>query len=230
MRTLTIREVLPATPRARIVRLDLAGDPFYYAAGQWVKIGAHDQPTRKPYSLAGSPEDAARDGCLELLIGIDSESASAHLVLETRATVDLDGPFGTFTFPTDPAERRFLFVAGGTGIAPLRAMLRHALARLRGDIELGLLYSARTASEFAYEAELRALAREHRIEFAQTVTREDAAWTGGRGRIGRAELAPLVHDPATLCFICGPQPLVHGTKQHLQALGVDPARIRVEEW
>ena len=41
--------------------------------------------------------------------------------------VDVEGPLGSFTFPADPEERRFVFIAGGTGIAPLRAMLRHAL-------------------------------------------------------------------------------------------------------
>jgi ferredoxin-NADP reductase len=231
MRTLRIREVLPATPRARIVRLDLAGETFGYLPGQWIKVGAHGQPTRKAYSVACSPEDADRDGWIELLVGLDGESSGAHLVLERGAAIDVEGPFGTFTFPIDPAERRFLFIAGGTGIAPLRAMLRHALARADREAVVGVLYSARTASEFAYEAELRALAHERRIELAQTVTRdEDAAWTGARGRIGRADLAPLVHDPATLCFICGPQPLVHGTKQHLQELNVDATRIRVEEW
>ena len=137
---------------------------------------------------------------------------------------------GSFTFPADPEERRFLFIAGGTGIAPLRAMLRHALAiRHR---EIGLVYSARTPDDFAYEAEWRALAREGRIDLRQTITRTggDASWTGGRGRIGRAELQPLVHDPATLCFICGPQALVDETTKPLEDLGVARARIRIEEW
>lgn len=230
MRTVPIRAVLAATPRARIVRLDLEGQPFAYLAGQSVKIGAHGQPARKMYSVAASPEDAARDGWLELLIGVDaSGAAGAHLALEPGAPVDVEGPFGAFTFPPDPVERRFVFIAGGTGIAPLRAMLRHALAHAHREI--GVLYSARTAAEFAYEEELRALARDQRIELRQTITREDGgAWTGGRGRFGRADLAPLVHNPATLCFICGPQPLVDGTRQHLEDLGVAPSRIRVEEW
>jgi ferredoxin-NADP reductase len=230
MRTVPIREVLPATPRARIVRLDLRGEPFEYRPGQSVKVGAHGQPTRKPYSLASAPQDVARDGWLELLIGVDANGAAgAHLPLDPGVLVDVEGPFGTFTFPANPPEQRFVFIAGGTGIAPLRAMLRHALAHAHREI--GLLYSARTAGEFAYEEELRALAHDRRIELTLTITREaGGAWTGGRGRIGRADLAPLVHNPATLCFICGPQPLVDGTKQHLQDLGVPGERIRVEEW
>ena len=84
-----------------------------------------------------------------------------------------------------------MFIAGGTGIAPLRAMLQQAL-RLP-DSRIGLLYSARTAAEFAYEDELRALAAEGRIELRQAVTREaPGGWAGMRRRIGREDLAPLV--------------------------------------
>ncbi len=109
-----------------------------------------------------------------------------------------------------------MFIAGGTGIAPLRAMLRHALAIPHSGI--GLLYSARTADEFAYQEEFRALARDGRLELKQMVTRaagED--WTGGRGRIGPAVLEPLVHDPATLCFICGPAAMVDEKADNLKS-------------
>lgn len=227
--TLGIREVLPATPRARIVRLDLDGTAFDYAAGQAVLVGVTSGPKR-PYSLASSPEETRRDGCIELLVGVDaSGNPGPHLILERGRTVDVEGPLGSFTFPPAPAERRFVFIAGGTGIAPLRAMLHHALAIPHEQI--GLWYSARTPDEFAYEAELRALARGGRIELRQTVTRTvDDAWSGPRGRIGRADLQALVHDPATLCFVCGPPALVAEMSAHLAELGIGRSRIRVEEW
>ena len=230
MLTRPIREVVRATPRARIVRVDLGGEPFPYAAGQAVRIGMHGTPTRKPYSIAAAPEDAAREDCLELLIGVDANGiAGPHLSLEPGARVDVEGPLGTFIFPADPPEQRFVFIAGGTGIAPLRAMMRHALHIPHREI--GVLYSARGPDEFAYHDELVELARERRIELLQTITREPTGeWTGGRGRFGRAELAPLVHDPATLCFVCGPAALVDGTRKLLEELGIAPKRIRIEEW
>jgi ferredoxin-NADP reductase len=230
MLTRPIREVLPATPRARVVRIDLGGAPFSYAAGQAVRIATHGDPTRKPFSIAAAPEDAVRHDCIELLIGVDAEgTAGPHLSLEPGVRVDVEGPLGNFVFPPDPTERRFVFIAGGTGIAPLRAMLRHAL-RIPHH-EIGVLYSARGPDEFAYHDELVALARERRITPRQTITREAAdGCIGGRGRFGRTEIAPLVHDPATLCFICGPAALVDGTRKLLEELGVAPNRIRIEEW
>jgi len=227
--TLPIREILRATPRARIVRIDLAGSAFDYLAGQAVLVGATGGP-RRPYSLAAAPEDARRDGCLELLVGVDgNERPGPHLPLQRGSAVDVEGPLGSFTFPSDPAERRFVFIAGGTGIAPLRAMLHHALAIPHEQI--GLLYSARTPEEFAYEDEFRALARERQIELRQTATRlADEVWNGTRGRISREALEPIVHDPATLCFICGPPALVAEMSGLLQDLRIAESRIRVERW
>jgi ferredoxin-NADP reductase len=228
--TLPIRDVLVATPRARCARLDLNDDPFDYAAGQAVSIANHGHEPRRPYSIAAAPEDARRERCLELLIGVDADGGPGpHLTLDAGQLIDVEGPFGTFTFPAAPEERRFVFIAGGTGIAPLRSMMRHALTLPHRNI--GLFYSARTPDEFAYEQELRDLAGTGHIEFRQTVTRaSDADWSGPRGRLNRDALEELVHDPATLCFVCGPPALVDEMPKILTDLGIPRARIRVEEW
>ena len=226
---LRLREVVPATPRAFIVRIELAGAEFDYVAGQAVIVGAPGLP-RRPYSIAAPPQDTRRNGCIELLVGVGANGTPGpHLTLKAGSEVDVEGPVGTFTFPADPTERRFVFIAGGTGIAPLRAMLRHALT-LRGH-RIGLFYSARTPEDFAYETEFRTLAETGRIELRQTVTRAvDGDWSGARGRISRAELQALVHDPMSLCFICGPPALVSEMSAQLAELGVPRSLIRAEEW
>src|SRR5204863_8617344 len=136
-------------------------------------------------------EDARRDGFIELLVGVNGDGvAGPHLALEPGTLVDVDGPLGAFTFPDAPQETCFVFIAGGTGIAPLRAMLRRALHLPHRNI--GLFYSVRTPDEFAYEEELRGLAHKGEIELRQTVTRAtDADWTGPRGRLNRDALEEL---------------------------------------
>lgn len=231
--TLPIRDVGVATARARRVRIDLQGRAFPYAAGQAVLVATHGAEKRRPYSIAGSPEDARTDDCLELLVGVNAQGeAGPHLNLTPGALVDVEGPRGRFTFPAAPAERRLLFIAGGTGIAPLRAMFRHALqGGASGRAVIGVLYSGRTPDDFAYEQELRDLDAAGRIELRLTVTRDaDSAWGGRRGRIDAALLAALVHTPETLCFICGPRALVDDMPRLLGELGVARERIRIEEW
>lgn len=231
MRTFRIRDVAPATPRARLVRLDLDGHAFDYAAGQAVNVGKHGGEAMRPYSIASAPEDARRDGAIELLVGVrENGEPGDHLTLQAGVEVDVDGPVGSFTFPATIAESHVVFIAGGTGIAPLRAMLRHALA-VRPAPRVGLLYSARTPEEFAFADEFRALAAKGAIEFRQTITRETTLdWSGSRGRIDREALEPLVHGADTLCFICGPRALVDDMPRLLREMGVSEDKIRIEEW
>ncbi len=229
--TLPIRDILTATPRARIVRFDLQEQSFDFLAGQAVYVSrAGGAIARRPYSIAIAPEESRKFHSLELLVGVDGNgNAGPHLPLQTGASIAIDGPLGSFTFPTEPRERNFAFIAGGTGIAPLRAMLHHALGIPHDHI--GVFYSARTPDEFAYEAELRELNETGRIEFHQTITRSaDETWSGARGRIGREDLQRFVRDPATLCFICGPPALVSGTSALVREMGIDEERIRVERW
>lgn len=212
--------------------LDLHNAPLAFKAGQAVVIGDHRQAIRRPYSIASSPEQAAIKNTIELLIGVDAAgSAGAHLPSLTPGTaIDVEGPLGAFTFPDTFTQARLLFVGGGTGIAPLRAMMDHAM-RAHARIPIALLYSARRADEFAFMTELHAHAQEGRIELHQTVTRDDEGWHGGRGRIGRTHFEAVLHDPAdTLCFVCGPTAMVSEAVATLLHLGVDRAAIRTEQW
>jgi ferredoxin-NADP reductase len=228
--TLPIAEVLPVTARARVVKIALEGRQFRHQPGQALMLAAHGCGQRRTYSIAASPEDVTREGCLELLIGVDVQGcAGPHLRLEAGTLVDVEGPIGRFTLPESPEERRFVFIAGGTGIAPLRAMLRHALHEPAREI--ALLYSARTPADFAYEAEMRELARGGRIELCQTVTRDGTThgWGGARGRFGRDDLAPLVDHPSTVCFLCGPPAMVEEIRTLLDGLGMPRDRVRTEQ-
>ena len=229
--TLPIRDVQPATPRARLVRIDLAGHDFPYEPGQAILVADHGhEPRDTAYSIAAPPEEATRTGYLELLVGVDETGTPGpHLRLESQSLVDVEGPIGRFTFPSEAADAACVFIAGGTGIAPLRAMMRTALAS--PNRRIGLLYSARTPGDFAFDQEWRALARAGRIEYRQTVTRHAASdWSGNRGRIGIAELAPLVHDAGTMCFVCGPPTMVEDVPRLLNNLGVPGDRVHIEEW
>jgi ferredoxin-NADP reductase len=227
----TIVSVRRATPSTRIVRLRLAGTGFRYRPGQAAEIGPVSAATLAPYSLATAPEDTERDHCLEFLIRIDAHGRwGEHFDLPRRGQqIRVSGPIGGFAFPDDPAERRFLFIAGGTGISPIRSMIRHVRASVGGAVKL--LYSARTPLDFAYRQELCGMGRRGEIDIMLTATRDvPPAWRRGRGRIAPSQLAPLIDDPATLCFVCGPASMVDDVPRMLEDLGIERRRIRVEEW
>ncbi len=231
-RVLRVSSVRTATASSRIVRLHLGGAAFPFRPGQSVTVGPPEQPTRVPYSLATAPEDVARDESLELLIKIDAAGrwGEDFEPLHRGTRLGIGAASGKFVFPESPRERRFLFIAGGTGIAPVRSMMRHAIAaRVPGRIRM--LYSARTPGDFAYLPELRGMARRGEIDLSLTATRHmSPRWRGSKGRIVPPQLALLVDDPATLCFVCGPASMLEDIPPLLHQLGVDKSRILLEDW
>ena len=182
--------------------------------------------------MASAPEETARHGLLEFLIQSDADGTSGVSpdLLQPGVLATVEGPLGSFVFPEHPAERRFLFIAGGTGIAPLRSMLWHALLAER-DGEIGLIYSVRSPEELAYRREFERLDAEGRITFRHTVTRVASdGWTGRLGRIDMACLQDMIEPDHTLCFVCGPPALVGEIAPQLKPLGVREDQIKVEQW
>ena len=232
LNALRVCSVRRATPSTRVVRLDLGDARFSYRAGQVARLGPEGADVLAPYSIASAPEDSVKGRFLEFLIKVDSDERWGETFPPLRRGMRLavKGPFGRFTFPDHPSDRWFLFIAGGTGIAPLRAMIRHARARgHRG--RMSVLYSARTAQDFAYRGELRGMARRGDLQLMLTATRgPDDRWRGERGRITVTQLEVLLEDPATLCFVCGPATMVDDVPRMLRQLGVDRSRIRIEDW
>ena len=229
MRTLALTHVEIASARQRLLTIDLGGTEFEYLPGQAVHIGPHGQQERRVYSIACSPERAQETGTLQFLIALDGREDLAWAT--SGARVDIDDPIGTFTFPPSIHAAWVLFVAGGTGIAPVRAMLDHLLRRHPAQ-RVSLLYSTRRSDEFAFLEELREHERRGRIELHQTVTRDDdTSWDGKRGRISRDHFEAVLHEPAsTLCFLCGPRSLVLDSAATLRELGVKADAIRTEGW
>jgi NAD(P)H-flavin reductase len=231
-RTFRISSVRRATSSTRIIRLDLDGAAFPFRPGQAATIGVAGQDDSVPYSIASAPEETAEHGWIEFLIKVEASGRWGHKFdrLARGMRVTLRGPYGRFTFPPRTSDQRFLFIAGGTGIAPVRSMLRHIeLARLPGRARL--LYSARTPQDFPYLPDLRGLVHRGRLELTLTATREvGARWRGERGRIAGHRLAALVDHPETLCFVCGPAAMVEDVPLMLMGLGISKNRILVEEW
>lgn len=202
-----------------------------FTAGQAAMVGLADRPDRKPYSIATAPEELQRNGSMGFLVevGPDGEARPNLEGVGAGSVVAVEGPVGGFTLPR-VLPRDLLFIAGGTGIAPLRAMMASALARPKPP-SITLLYSARTPADFAFLAEARRLSRQGRLRFRATATREAGpAWRGRRGRIGQAWINALVRGRDPLCFVCGPETFVASMIDMLRAAGIPARKIRREQY
>lgn len=221
---------LQATPTTRIVRVALEGAAFSYAAGQAASIAVTPEDRPTPYSIASAPGETAATGNLEFLVKVDGSTRFGARVmqLEPGLPLLLNGPIGRFGLPPDASRHPLLFIAGGTGIAPLRSMILESLRGVRRH-PIALVYSARTPEEFAYADELRALEADGKLALTLTLTGDAKEWRHARGRAGDEHLADLA-TPRTLCFICGPPSMVTDIPQALIRLGIPRDQIRTEDW
>jgi ferredoxin-NADP reductase len=175
---------------------------------------------QRSYSIASSPLD---EGKVELTIDLldDGEvSPYFHEVVEEGDQVELRGPFTSYFVWR--GESPVVLVGGGSGVAPLMAMLRHK-RRAIPDADMRLVYSVRHADDVIYEDELG-------DDAVVTYTRQAPdGWTGHTGHID----AELLREPAAgaqLAFVCGSNGFVETGSDLLLELGMDPETIRTERF
>lgn len=230
--SLRVRNCITATPRSKIIRLALDRASFEFRAGQAALLGLEGQPLRRPYSIASAPSDVRSTGVLEFLVQEGTHgSLGPHLAGIARgSTVVVEGPFGSFALVPNPPPHHYLFVAGGSGIAPLRSMIRHVLGHSPTP-QISVAYSARTSRDWAYATELRQLARRGAIRLVLTTTRDTGP--GGRARRGRltaADFRGLGVSADTRSYICGPDTLVSDMPAMLVEAGLAPEHVHLERW
>ncbi len=219
----------PATPTSRVIRIAIDDAPFPYRAGQAAAVGTEGGQLT-PYSIASAPYETEEGGFLEFLVKVDGSTRFGSQVagLAPGTPLQVASATGGFGLPPDAPEHPLLFVAGGTGIAPVRSMLLQAI-HIDKHHRPVLLFSARTPDEFAFVNEFHALQDAGRLSLHLTLTGVATDWIHSRGRAGRQHLEQLI-VPDLLCFVCGPPAMVREVGSTLENLGISGHQIRTERW
>jgi ferredoxin-NADP reductase len=223
----TVLESIEETPTTKSIALDLP-DWQSHRAGQHVdvRLTAEDgYQAERSYSIASAPEDEHVVLTVERL---DDGEVSPYLtdVLRPGDELELRGPIGGYFVWDHSLGGPLFLIGGGSGVVPLRAMLRHHRA-IESSVPARLLYSARTRDEIIYRGELE------NFDTRITLTREQPeGWQGHTGRVNRELLADVVWPTADrpLIYVCGPTGFVETAAQLLVALGHEPGRIRTERF
>ncbi len=223
------------TARAKTLALEVPDWPGH-TAGQHVdvRLTAPDgYQARRSYSISSAPEDAPK---VTLTVErVDEGEVSPYLVddLAPGDQLELRGPIGGYFIWSAGMGGPLLLVAGGSGICPLMAMLRHR-ARQASTVPTRLLYSARSLDDVIYREELESLAsRADGFDLVYTLTRaQPADWAGFRRRIDGEMLAQVAFAAAQQpwCMVCGPTPLVESVASTLADQGHAPERVKTERF
>jgi ferredoxin-NADP reductase len=228
-----VLETIEETPRAKSLVLELPDWPGH-RAGQHVdiRLTAEDgYQVQRGYSIASAPED---DSLVLTVERIEDGEVSPYLtdVIEPGDELELRGPIGGYFVWDASQPGPLLLIAGGSGIVPMRAMLRH-WAAVRPPVEVRLLHSARTLDDVIYREELRRFADYDELDVRIALTRAwPPDWSGHRGRIDAPYLkaAALAPDDAPHIYVCGPTAFVEAAATALVERGHRPDMIKTERF
>jgi CDP-4-dehydro-6-deoxyglucose reductase, E3 len=235
-RLVRVRTLTPSVRELVFARVD--EQPMEFAPGQWVNVLLGDesaQEMKRSYSIASAPDGSPR---FELAVTrVQGGPASTLLhAIEPGAVLRFAGAHGFFTRPAAEATAPALMIATGTGVTPMRSMVRAAIAdRVRGTVWLVL--GVRHEEDLLYEDEFRALAEEHPFfRFEPTLSQPREAWTGRRGYVQThvrdlwAELSARGEGVAH-AYVCGLERMVGSVRDILRKeMGLPRQQVHSERY
>jgi ferredoxin-NADP reductase len=225
-----VSAVTAETASVRTITLDVPDWPGH-RAGQHLDIRLTDEDgyvAERSYSIASAPGEPVAITVERL----DDGEVSPYLTDELRAgdELELRGPIGGY-FVWEPGNGGpLLLLAGGSGIVPLRSILRHR-ERTGSTVPVRLLYSSRTLDDVIYRAEFDMAASG--VEVVYTLTRhQPPGWAGYTRRVDAALLAQVAWPAAgtPLAYVCGPTNFVEAVSQALVQGGYPPQRVKTERF
>lgn len=222
--------VEPLTDATKHFEWEVTGPkPFTFTAGQFISLHLkrNDADDLRPYSVASAPRGDNRfDLCLNR---VENGYFSNYLCeLKPGAAIEFEGPFGFFVLRHP--MRDSVFVATGTGIAPIRGMLQELF--MRGtDRQIWLVFGVRYPHTLLYGQEFKALVARHpNFHFWPTLSRPPADWAGRRDHVQEHVERLLAERPHLDTYICGLKAMVDDMRRRLKALGLDRKQIRYEKY
>jgi len=199
---------------------------FNYIPGQYIDILLKDG-ARRSFSIANLPQRAADEG-LELHIRHvpgGHFTPQVFAALRTRDLLRFEGPFGVY-FLQPEVDRPIIMVAGGTGFAPIKALIQQALGDHPGRA-IHLFWGARDAPDLYLHDLAQAWARAHpNFQYTPALSESSAAdWRGARGWVHETVLARYAGFDAHDVYASGPPVMVDAVRDGLQARGMRAERF-----
>jgi predicted ferric reductase len=201
---------------------------MHFIPGQFVWITVKRSPfavREHPFSISSSADEG---GSISLAIAAAGDFTSTVPDIPVGTRVYVDGPYGVFSYVRDEGPR-FVFVAGGVGIAPILGMLR-TLADRNDRRPCLLFYGSSSWDEIAFREELDELTERLDLTVVHALEDPPEDWSGETGFIDGDMLDRHLgdHPERARYFLCGPVPMTEGVQQALGEPGVPSSRVNLE--
>ncbi len=228
-----INEIIKATPDVNVFRFKAADNTrVNFDPGMFIML-THIDPINnekitRAFSIASAPNAQTIDFYIHMIHGrLTSKMENAKIGDQYYMT----GPYGQFRFvPSE--DKKVLFIAGGTGLAPFMSMLKQIDTNSH-DTDVVLLYSIRFPTEIIMGNELEDIRTRVKMQMAITVTRpeQSESWVGERGHISVDMIKKYAPDyKDRTAYICGPLNFVKAMKEALETLNVPNIKIKADVW
>lgn len=235
-------EELSPTVKHFIINLN---DNIEMKAGQFVNLSfeENNETCKRPYSIASSPSFNQKTGKIELCIKLVENGFFTPKLWNKKENdiVHIMGPLGIFTLEKSNPEKKLVFIGTGTGIAPLRSMIKEELEKQANqekidnieseavtiNREIMLIFGVRHENEILYREEFEKLEKENpNFKYLEIVSRPEKTWIGRTGHVqdNFESIDPLNSQ----VYMCGLPQMVEGAKQKLLEMGLQESDIHNE--
>jgi NAD(P)H-flavin reductase len=194
-----------------------------FTPGQVARLRAGE--TESYFAIASAPEDEEFEFLIKRTGGASGDAGGPFYSLKEGDTVGLAQVVGRGFHVDEHAGDDLVFVAMGTGIAPVRSALRHAIARPGRFGRLVVLYGARTPEDFCYADETEQW-QAAGVELRQVISRPDGyEWAGETGYVQSLldHVLPTLASP--VAFLAGSREMIEHTRDRLREMGLDAEKI-----
>ncbi|MCZ2497695.1 2Fe-2S iron-sulfur cluster binding domain-containing protein [Xylophilus sp. Kf1] len=193
-----------------------------YLPGQYVDVIGSGS-IRRSYSVAGQP---SKDGKIDLHIrAVEGGVMSSYWFGAAKAgdLLRMEGPKGSF-FLRDVSGLELVFLATGTGIAPVKAMLEGLATRVAPGLpkSITVLWGGRTAADIYWAPDIDPSLP---FDFVPVLSRADEDWSGARGYVHKQLLKRMSDFSSAVIYACGSQAMIDDASRELIAAGLPPKRF-----
>ena len=195
--------------------------PIQYTSGDYIMLG-FDTEELKPFSIADAPRE---DGLIECHIRNQENSEWMQNLFSVTAGQKLvmQGPKAQMSL--QPAHEKIIFVAGGTGFAPMRALLEEAL-RQKVLVPITFYWGARTPEELYMHDWMIDLTQKHgNVDYIPVISDNTENWQGLTGLVHNAVLEAHPSLEKTRVYMCGPWPMIQTAKEAFYAAGLQETHL-----